>query len=291
MPDVGLTHLSMLGTQAGQAAKPAEAQEQPSPQQSVGSVMMDLTDGNTRETALPRGATTDFTLGGYTKAIEQGNHPAWGSQRTAQLEDVTAAQAGIANNAATADLTLGGYTKVFEHGSHSAWGAQRTAQLQNPSSDQAAPAGHGQANELPISASKNKPSRFGQSPSAAKGRGSLSGQSPSAVKGRMSSSGQSPLPAKGRMSLLGQSPLAMKRAQPEGQRSKWGFVPGEDDTLDLNMEKAGKHSELSFSGYCHDMSTTLRQAIQFLAFFHICKYTATDAIAPLLRTRWGSRVH
>ena len=33
---------------------------------------------------------------------------------------------------------------------------------------------------------------------------------------------------------------AAKRAQqPQGQRSKWGFVPGEDDTLDLNLEKAG----------------------------------------------------
>lgn len=34
---------------------------------------------------------------------------------------------------------------------------------------------------------------------------------------------------------------AAKRAQqPQGQRSKWGFVPGEDDTLDLNLEKAGR---------------------------------------------------
>lgn len=32
---------------------------------------------------------------------------------------------------------------------------------------------------------------------------------------------------------------ATKRAQ-QPQRSKWGFVPGEDDTLDLNLEKAGR---------------------------------------------------
>ena len=239
-------HLSMLGTQAGQPLKPTEARERPSPQQSVGSVMMDLTDGNTRETALPRGATTDYTLGGYTKAIEQGSHPAWGSQRTAQLETATAAHARPATNAvaadATADLSLGGYTKMLEHGSHAAWGAQRTSELQSSSDNQTATADHGQPHELPTSAIKNKLSRFGQSPAAAKGRGSLSGQSPAAVERRMGNAEQSPLPAKNRMSLLGHSPSVLKRAQPEGQRSKWGFVPGEDDTLDLNMEKAGNGS-------------------------------------------------
>ena len=238
--DEWLMHLSMLGTQAGQPLKLAEAREQPSPQQSVGSVMMDLTDGNTREAAIPRGATTDYTLGGYTKAIEQGSHPAWGSQRTAQLENTTAAHARPATNAvaanATADLSLGGYTKMLEHGSHAAWGAQRTSELQNSSDNQTATAKHGQTHELLSSARKSKPSRLGQSPAAAKG---LSGQSPPAVKGRVANMEQSPLPAKSRMSLLGQSPSVLKCAQPEGQRSKWGFVPGEDDTLDLNMEKAG----------------------------------------------------
>ena len=39
---------------------------------------------------------------------------------------------------------------------------------------------------------------------------------------------------------MGQSPSVAKPAQPEGQRSEWGFVPGEDDTLDLNLEKAGE---------------------------------------------------
>ena len=239
----------MPGPQAGQPGKPADAQQQLSPQQTEGSVMMDLTDGNTRETALPTGATTDFTLGGYTNAIEQGNHPAWGSQRTAQLEDATSAQAKTASNAlaadATANLTLGGYTKVLEHGSHPAWGTQRTAQLQSSKTNQeAGPTGVEQGSELPPSASKGRLSRLGQSPSAATGRQSLPMQSQSAVKGRMGSTGQSPLPAKGRMSLLGQSPSAIKRAQPEGQRSKWGLVPGEDDTLDLNpaLEKAGKCS-------------------------------------------------
>lgn len=237
-----LTHHSTLGTHAGQLVKPAEAQDQPSPQRSVGSVMMDLTDGNTRETAPRIGATTDFTLGGYTKAIEQGNHPVWGSQGTAQLDDTTAAQAppaGAIAAGATADLTLGGYTKMLEHGRHAAWGAQQTAELQNTSDNQTTPVEHG---ELQSSAGKHKLSWSGQSPSAAKGTGSLSGQSPSAGKGRMGNAGQSPLPAKRRMSLLGQSPSAVKRAQPEGQRSKWGFVPGEDDTLDLNMEKAGNCS-------------------------------------------------
>ena len=241
--DKWLMHLSMSGTQAGQPLKPSEAREQPSPQRSVGSVMMDLTDGNTRETALFQGATTDFTLGGYTKAIEQGNHPAWGSQRTAQLEDVTAPHARPANNAVAAevaaDLSLGGYTHMLEHGSHAAWGTQRTAELQNTSGSQPASAEHGQTDELPTSASKHRLSRFGQSPAAANGSVSLSGQSPFAVKGRMGNTEQSPRPAKRRMSLVGQNLSALKRAQPEGQRSKWGFVPGEDDTLDLNMEKAG----------------------------------------------------
>ena len=27
--------------------------------------------------------------------------------------------------------------------------------------------------------------------------------------------------------------------QPQGMASKWGFVPGEDDTLDLNLERRG----------------------------------------------------
>lgn len=238
----------MLAAQAGQLVKPAEAQDQPSPQQSVGSVMMDLTDGNTRETAPPRGATADFTLGGYTKAIEQGNHPAWGSQRTAQLDDTIAAQArpssATAAGATTADLTLGGYTKMLEGGRHAAWGAQRTAELQNTSDNQTAAVEHGQTQELPASAGKHRLSRLGQSPSAAKGRGSPLGQSPSAGKGRMGNAEQSPLPAKRRMSLLGHSPSAVKRAQPDRQRSYWGFVPGEDDTLDLNMEKAGNSTAI-----------------------------------------------
>lgn len=242
-----LMHLSISGSQAGQPLKPAETRQQPSPQQSVGSVMMDLTDGNTRETALPIGATTDYTLGGYTKAIEQGSHPAWGSQRTALLADITAAHARPASNAVAAEATahesLGGYTNMLEHGSHAVWGTQRTAELQKTNGNQAASAEHGQthgqAHKLPCSASKHRLSRFGQSPAAAKGSMNLSGQSPSAVKGRMGNEGQSPLPAKRRMSLLGDSPSAMMRAQPEGQRSKWGFIPGEDDTLDLNMEQAG----------------------------------------------------
>lgn len=213
--------------------------------------MMDLTDGNTRETALPTGATTDFTLGGYTKAIEQGSHPAWGSQKTAQLHHATSAQATTTSNAvaadATANLTLGGYTKVLEHGSHPAWGTQRTAQLQSSDTNQeAGPTGRQQRSELPTSASKGRLSRlaaavFGQSPGAATRRQSLPMPGQSAVKGNMGGTGQSPLPTKGRTSLLGQSPSAFKRAQPEGQRSKWGLVPGEDDTLDLNLalEKAG----------------------------------------------------
>lgn len=241
---------SLLGAQAGQPGKSAEAQQQLSPQQTVGSVTMDLTDGNTREAALAAGAITDFTLGGYTKAIEQGNHPAWGSQRTAQLEDAHAKNASnaiAADLTGTANLTLGGYTKVFEHGTHPAWGTQRTAQLQSSDTHQAAPSGHEQSSQPPTSASKGRLSRFGQSPVAATGRQSLPMQSQSAMKGRMDSAAPSPLPAKGRISLLGQSPSAVKRTQPEGQRSKWGLVPGEDDTLDLNssLEKAGSCSALT----------------------------------------------
>lgn len=246
MPDACLKCLSMPGPQAGQPGKPADAHQQLSPQQTAGSIMMDLTDGNTRETALPIGATADYTLGGYTKVIEQGSHPAWGSQKTAQLQDATSAQTTAASNAvaadATANLTLGGYTKVLEHGSHPAWGTQRTAQLQSLDTNQEdGPIGREQRGELPASASKGRLSRLGQSHGAATGRQSLPVQGQSAVKGMMGSTGQSPVPAKGRMSLLGQSPSAFKREQPEGQRSKWGLVPGEDDTLDLNssLEKAG----------------------------------------------------
>ena len=169
--------------------------------------MMDLTDGNTRETAIARGATTDFTLGGYTRAIAEGKHPVWGSQRTAQLNDVTGAQSQL-NAAVEADITaavepdarqsaddtLGGYTRALEQGSHPVWGSQGAAQLQEEPADR-----------------RN---------AAAKG-------TPNSVR-------------KGRQSMMGRSPSALKRAQPEGQRSKWGFVPGEDDTLDLNLEKAGE---------------------------------------------------
>ena len=235
--------LALSGNSAGQAVKSPQAQEQPSPQQSTGSVMMDLTDGNTRETMLPRGATTDYTLGGYTKAIEQGSHPAWGSQRTAQQEDTTAVQARPATTATaaddTADLTLGGYTRAIEQGSHPARGSQQTAQLDHKDANDSSPVIVLNATGVSANARPSRPSRFSQSPSAAKGRISLAGQSPLPVKGIVSLSGQSPSALKGRMSTIGQSPSAMKPVQPEGQRSKWGFVPGEDDTLDLNMEKAG----------------------------------------------------
>ena len=185
--------------QLAQSPKGSRLQGQPSPQQSTGSVMMDLTDGNTRDTALARGATADFTLGGYTRAIEQGNHPVWGRQQTAQLDDTAtdnpnAGTDSAATAANTADLTLGGYTRAIEQGNHPVWGSQRTAQLEELTAERPSVSGNG----TPRSARK------------------------------------------GRKSLLGQSPSAVKRAQPEGQRSKWGFVPGEDDTLDLNLEKAGK---------------------------------------------------
>ena len=58
-------------------------QLQPSPQQSTGSVMMDITDTATAA------ATDDLTLAGYTRAIEQGRHPAWGPQQTSQLNEGT----------------------------------------------------------------------------------------------------------------------------------------------------------------------------------------------------------
>ena len=236
---------ALPGTQAGQPAKPAQNQDQSSPQQLTGSVMMDLTDGNTRETAPPRGATTDYTLGGYTKAIEQGNHPVWGSQRAAQQEDTTAVQARPTPTAAaadaTADPTLGGYTRAIEQGNHPAWGSQRTAQLDPAHANETSPMGVVNASGFSASAGKNRRSRLAQSPSAAQGRVSLAGQSPLPVKGKISLAGQSPSAVQGRMSTIGQSPSVMKRAQPEGQRSKWGFVPGEDDTLDLNMEKAGMY--------------------------------------------------
>lgn len=184
--------------QVAQSPKESQPQQHASPQQSPGSVMMDLTDGNTRDTALARGATADFTLGGYTRAIEQGSHPAWGSQKTAQLDEAASNIAPAATSAT--DFTLGGYTQAIEQGSHPAWGSQKTAQLdtqqlEESRADRLTAAGNG----TPVSARK--------------GRG---------------------------MSLRGQSPSAVKRAQPEGQRSKWGFVPGEDDTLDLNLEKAGE---------------------------------------------------
>ena len=68
--------------------QPPKSQSQPqaSPQQSTGSVMMDITD---TATAAARPATDDLTLAGYTRAIEQGRHPAWGAQQTSQLEDAT----------------------------------------------------------------------------------------------------------------------------------------------------------------------------------------------------------
>ncbi len=162
--------------------------------------MMDLTDGNTRDTALARGATADFTLGGYTRAIEQGKHPAWGAQHTAQLDNVTTDSPNAASNPAqvaanATDFTLGGYTRAIEQGSHPVWGSQRTAQLEHPTSERPSAAGSG----TPGSVRRSR-----------------------------------------RISLMGQSPSVAKPAQPEGQRSKWGFVPGEDDTLDLNLEKAGE---------------------------------------------------
>ena len=211
--------------------------------------MMDLTDGHTRDTALPGGATTDFSLGGYTRAIEQGRHPVWGSNRTAQLEDTTAAQANLASRAAaadaTADLTFGGHDKAREKGTHPAWEQPRATLVDNTCVQQASPSSVRAANRMPAiqasaSANRSRPSRLGQSPAAATGRISHSGRSPQPIKGRISLSGQSPSAVKGRMSLLAQSPSAVRRAQPEGQKSKWGFVPGEDDTLDLNMEKAGR---------------------------------------------------
>ncbi|DBA97231.1 TPA: hypothetical protein ACH3X1_014979 [Trebouxia sp. C0004] len=188
------------GVHMAQTAKDLQPQAQPSPQQSTGSVMMDLTDGNTRDTALARGATADFTLRGYTRAIEQGKHPAWGAQQTAQLDNATIDSPIAASNPAQAaanatDFTLGGYTRAIEQGSHPVWGSQRTAQLEDPTC------------ERPIAAGSGTPGSVRRSR---------------------------------RISLMGQSPSVAKRAQPEGQRSKWGFVPGEDDTLDLNLEKAGQ---------------------------------------------------
>ncbi|DBB09035.1 TPA: hypothetical protein ACH3X3_007660 [Trebouxia sp. C0006] len=188
------------GGQTARTAKDLQPQVQPSPQQSTGSVMMDLTDGNTRDTALARGVTADFTLGGYTRAIEHGKHPAWGAQQTAQLDNVTTDSPNAASNPAQAaanatDFTLGGYTRAIEQGSHPVWGSQRTAQLEDPTSERPSAAGSG----TPGSVRRSR-----------------------------------------RISLMGQSPSVAKRAQPEGQRSKWGFVPGEDDTLDLNLEKAGQ---------------------------------------------------
>lgn len=194
-----LLQLLSAGIQLAQTGKDLQPQLQPSPQQSTGSVMMDLTDGNTRNTALARGTTADFTLGGYTRAIEQGKHPVWGSQQTAQLDDASMDRPSATSNPASAaagtnDYTLGGYTRAIEQGSHPAWGSQRTAQLE----------------ELTAGSPK------------VRGNGT-----PGSVRRSR------------RLSLLGQSPSAAKRAQPDGQRSKWGFVPGEDDTLDLNLEKAG----------------------------------------------------
>lgn len=194
-----LLQLFSAGLQLAHPAKNLQPQLQPSPQQSTGSVMMDLTDGNTRNTALARGTTADFTLGGYTRAIEQGKHPVWGSQQTAQLDDASMDRPSATSNPASAaagntDYTLGGYTRAIEQGSHPVWGSQRTAQLE----------------ELTAGSPK------------ARGNGT-----PGSVRRSR------------RLSVLGQSPSAAKRAQPDGQRSKWGFVPGEDDTLDLNLEKAG----------------------------------------------------
>ena len=88
-----LTCCMSLGTaQISQFAKQPQPQHsrpqlQPSPQQSTGSVMMDITDTATAAAARP--ATDDLTLAGYTRAIEQGRHPAWGSQQTSQLNEGT----------------------------------------------------------------------------------------------------------------------------------------------------------------------------------------------------------
>ncbi len=178
--------------------------------------MMDLTDGNTRDIALARGATADFTLGGYTRAIEQGKHLAWGAQQTAQLDNVATDSPNAASNPAqtAADFTLGGYTRAIEQGSHPVWGSQRTAQLEDPTSGRPSAAGSG----TPGSVRRSR-----------------------------------------RISLMGQSPSVAKRAQPEGQRSKWGFVPGEDDTLDLNLEKAGESLQLSCA-MCENSMGNRRQA-------------------------------
>ena len=187
--------LLLAGVHTARTAKDLQPRVQPSPQQSTGSVMMDLTEGNTRDTALARGATADFTLGGYTRAIEQGKHPAWGAQQTAQLDSPNTASNPAQTAANATDFTLGGYTRAIEQGSHPVWGSQRTAQLEDPTSERPSAAGSG----TPGSVRRSR-----------------------------------------RISLMGQSPSVAKRAQPEGQRSKWGFVPGEDDTLDLNLEKAGE---------------------------------------------------
>lgn len=85
----GTTQISQYAKQPHQPQpQPQQSQPQPqaSPQQSTGSVMMDITD---TATAAARPATDDLTLAGYTRAIEQGRHPAWGAQQTSQLEDVT----------------------------------------------------------------------------------------------------------------------------------------------------------------------------------------------------------
>lgn len=217
--------LLLAGVHMAQTAKDLQPQAQPSPQQSTGSVMMDLTDGNTRDTALARGATADFTLGGYTRAIEQGKHPAWGAQQTAQLDDATTDSPNAASNPAQAaanatDFTLGGYTRAIEQGSHPVWASQRTAQLEDPTSE--------------------RPSAVG------------SGTPGSVRRSR-------------RISLMGQSPSVGKRAQPEGQRSKWGFVPGEDDTLDLNLEKAGEGLQSSCA-MCENSMGRNQQAFAVFPF-------------------------
>lgn len=36
-------------------------------------------------------------------------------------------------------------------------------------------------------------------------------------------------------------PAIQLEASPDGQLGKWGFVPGAEDTMDLNLEDKGQH--------------------------------------------------
>ncbi len=42
-------------------------------------------------------------------------------------------------------------------------------------------------------------------------------------------------------------------ASPDGQMGKWGFVPGAEDTMDLNLEDKGQSSntQTAFIGVAH----------------------------------------